>query len=471
MLLSQFLRDDNMAIFQRKKTQVDPSTQLYTPAKPYTPAVQSQQPVVQKTEIYGGSSPTQSKPQYSSSQTQQYQSKELPQVLASRTNQVTTPPTTQTPPPTKTVSPASTYISELQKINKENENSSLTLANKQKLAQTGIFDRRNKFLSDQIPQTEESIRLANEEEAKNIAAQEEARRMSTEEINNLAGEEMKNNAIARKEGESRNMAKFSALNTIDSAGAGSYRESQINNENDYQREVGAIGARKTKDIILKNREIDTEIGKVKAYARSQKQAAESKKAEIMANIDMNDQEKQSTIASIDQQLADKLSQAKEYVSKIRYDNAATAQGKTLTASELSNLSDYDNGIAQLDTLSSLTKSGVFNPLTSGLRARNPYDTEFQNAQAKIKAVAQVIGKAMEGGVLRKEDIPKYEAILPNPGDTAEVATVKIENVKKMLATQRDIQRKGFQDAGYNAGQPAQVTTNTSSGNDRLGLGI
>ena len=44
----------------------------------------------------------------------------------------------------------------------------------------------------------------------------------------------------------------------------------------------------------------------------------------------------------------------------------------------------------------------------------------------MKAVAQQVGRAMEGGVLRAEDVPKYEAILPKITDTREVALEKIK---------------------------------------------
>ena len=44
----------------------------------------------------------------------------------------------------------------------------------------------------------------------------------------------------------------------------------------------------------------------------------------------------------------------------------------------------------------------------------------------MKGIKQVIGKALEGGVLRKEDEEKYNEILPTITDTAEVAIRKMQ---------------------------------------------
>lgn len=54
-------------------------------------------------------------------------------------------------------------------------------------------------------------------------------------------------------------------------------------------------------------------------------------------------------------------------------------------------------------------------------------------EAEIAGVKQVIGKAMEGGVLRKEDEEKYARILPTLSDPPEVAQHKINLVKEGLS--------------------------------------
>lgn len=52
--------------------------------------------------------------------------------------------------------------------------------------------------------------------------------------------------------------------------------------------------------------------------------------------------------------------------------------------------------------------------------------------AMIDQTRQVVGKAMEGGVLRKEDEEKYKRILPTVNDRPDVAMQKIAQVRQML---------------------------------------
>ena len=54
--------------------------------------------------------------------------------------------------------------------------------------------------------------------------------------------------------------------------------------------------------------------------------------------------------------------------------------------------------------------------------------EAKGTQGLIKIAKQIIGKGLEGGVLRKEDEAKYEDILPKIGDAPEVAQAKIDSL-------------------------------------------
>ena len=77
----------------------------------------------------------------------------------------------------------------------------------------------------------------------------------------------------------------------------------------------------------------------------------------------------------------------------------------------------------------------FGPVRGNIGSRNPYDTQAQALESEFRAAAQLVGKAMEGGVLRKEDEIKYRKMLPNLGDTPEVAAEKIRVVQQMLQQQ------------------------------------
>jgi hypothetical protein len=69
-------------------------------------------------------------------------------------------------------------------------------------------------------------------------------------------------------------------------------------------------------------------------------------------------------------------------------------------------------------------------------------------QAVIDRVKQVIGKALEGGVLRKEDESKYARILPTIKDDPRVAKTKLEGLRDALTLRRERLLESLQDAGY-----------------------
>jgi hypothetical protein len=63
----------------------------------------------------------------------------------------------------------------------------------------------------------------------------------------------------------------------------------------------------------------------------------------------------------------------------------------------------------------------------GLSALNPW-SKARQVQSDVDRVRQTVGKALEGGVLRKEDEEKYKKILATLTDTSETATYKIDNL-------------------------------------------
>ena len=63
---------------------------------------------------------------------------------------------------------------------------------------------------------------------------------------------------------------------------------------------------------------------------------------------------------------------------------------------------------------------------------------YKKLQAEIDLARQTIGKALEGGVLRKEDEEKYRNILATITDQPEVALAKLDQLNTML--QRDQSR-------------------------------
>jgi len=116
--------------------------------------------------------------------------------------------------------------------------------------------------------------------------------------------------------------------------------------------------------------------------------------------------------------------------------------ETLTAGQLKEISDIKVSINQLDTLSGYLddNKGILGPI-KGQAAKIPYSTTSVVFESRMRAVAQSVGKALEGGVLRKEDEIKYRKMLPNVTDTYEVALGKAAAVRELLIAQETIKEQ------------------------------
>lgn len=122
--------------------------------------------------------------------------------------------------------------------------------------------------------------------------------------------------------------------------------------------------------------------------------------------------------------------------------ASSAKGTASGGLDLSDgaikvISDLQGGLNDIDSLDSLLRA---NPSKTGnlagLLGAKPLgftiDPTASNIQSQIDRVRQVIGKALEGGVLRKEDEEKYKKILPTMRDPQEVALYKLSELKRKL---------------------------------------
>lgn len=130
--------------------------------------------------------------------------------------------------------------------------------------------------------------------------------------------------------------------------------------------------------------------------------------------------------------------------------AGTGGGKQLPAGSLLKLADAENAITLLDNLEQTISENkdLFGPITGRLRAMNPWDTKASVQQSMQTAVNQIVGKAMEGGVLRAEDTAKYLKILAQVGDTPEAAIDKVRQLRKQLASNYAGIIKSYQRGGY-----------------------
>lgn len=112
--------------------------------------------------------------------------------------------------------------------------------------------------------------------------------------------------------------------------------------------------------------------------------------------------------------------------------------KGLSDTAIDNISQTEKALEDLAELRSIIEGNQdkLGPIT-GLAALNPF-SEARKIQADVDRVRQTVGKALEGGVLRKEDEEKYKKILATLTDTPSTALYKIEALQSSI--QRDIER-------------------------------
>lgn len=98
------------------------------------------------------------------------------------------------------------------------------------------------------------------------------------------------------------------------------------------------------------------------------------------------------------------------------------------------LSSTEQGIKMLDNM--VENSPSFKTLSNSpldkLRALNPWDEDVKSFDQLVATTKQVIGKGLEGGVLRKEDEVKYEKILPKLGEPLNIRERKAQQLRDML---------------------------------------
>lgn len=102
--------------------------------------------------------------------------------------------------------------------------------------------------------------------------------------------------------------------------------------------------------------------------------------------------------------------------------------KPLSDTAIKEINQTDYALTSLNDLKTQIQNNLqyIGPI-KGLAALNPW-SKARQVQATIDRVKQTVGKALEGGVLRKEDEEKYKKILATITDTPETATFKIDNL-------------------------------------------
>lgn len=142
---------------------------------------------------------------------------------------------------------------------------------------------------------------------------------------------------------------------------------------------------------------------------------------------------------------------KESLALERFKASKVEGGKPVSGSIALQIADSRAAKEMLVNLKKIinTKGKLFGPIIGRLGASNPYNVEAQDVQSSINATKQIVGKYLEGGVLRKEDEVKYEKILPKLSDSPEVAKRKLANVEALVKAKIDAQSATLSASGYN----------------------
>jgi len=111
--------------------------------------------------------------------------------------------------------------------------------------------------------------------------------------------------------------------------------------------------------------------------------------------------------------------------------------KGLSDSAIKELSQTQKAVTDLQELKSVIQGNEqFVGPIAGVQRFNPF-SKARQVQADIDRVKQTVGKALEGGVLRKEDEEKYKKILATLSDTPTTAIYKVDALISSIT--RDIE--------------------------------
>lgn len=162
------------------------------------------------------------------------------------------------------------------------------------------------------------------------------------------------------------------------------------------------------------------------------------------------------------------------------------QGRQVMSSDANRIADLDTSLNDLVTLrntvlptdpatgqpsefkSTGTAAKVGAMLPNFVTEATGLGADAKSRQAVIDRVKQVIGKALEGGVLRKEDEYKYEKILPTIYDPPEVVKTKLDGLETAIKQRRETTLDALEDAAYDVsrfrirGQGGQPPTDTEA---------
>jgi hypothetical protein len=152
--------------------------------------------------------------------------------------------------------------------------------------------------------------------------------------------------------------------------------------------------------------------------------------------------------------------------KAQMNKTGEGLGRQLPATSVSKISELDTAIDDATNLATKLATAPETGFFSNVGAMLPnwvteatgIGEEAKGKQALINLAKQILGKSLEGGVLRKEDEEKYAKILPTISDPPNVAKEKIGFLIEELKKRKDTVLEGYESGGFNVSGFRQPTT-------------
>lgn len=146
-------------------------------------------------------------------------------------------------------------------------------------------------------------------------------------------------------------------------------------------------------------------------------------------------------------------------------------GKSMNESAVVKIAESRSALSALrDLRATLVQNEQYMGPIAGLAALNPY-SDARKAQADIDRVKQRVGKALEGGVLRKEDEEKYKKILAKLRDEPSTAIYKVDQMLEDIQRDMDVFIEEQRAAGRRVGTVNRSGTPDDTGWTDIGNGV
>ena len=141
--------------------------------------------------------------------------------------------------------------------------------------------------------------------------------------------------------------------------------------------------------------------------------------------------------------------------RTRMQATRSANDRPVTSGDAGRIADFDTALNDLSALSTAIPAGttgtwakVGAKLPNFVTNATGIGSEAKQKQAVIDRVKQVIGKTLEGGVLRKEDEIKYEKILPTIYDNDDLVKSKLQGLTEAIKKRKTTFIDTLSDSGY-----------------------